>query len=71
MCPDDIDPGSGLAATVLLTLSGTETLLFPGRWKVPALQGTLPEASVRQARHQVQEGGGPTWVPASGRSREQ
>ena len=45
--------------------------LFPGRWKVHALQVTLPEASVRQARPQVQEGGGPTWVPAAGRSREQ
>ena len=38
----------------MLTLLGTEILLFPGGWKLPALQGTLPEASVRQAGHQVQ-----------------
>ena len=67
MCPDDIDPGSGLAATVMLTLSGTETLLFPGHGEVPALPGTLPEASLRQAGHQVQEGSGPTRVPPYGR----
>ena len=29
-------------------------LVFPGGRKLPALQGTLPEASLRQAGHQVQ-----------------
>ena len=38
---------------------------------LPALHETLPEASVRQARHQVQEGSAPTGIPPSGRPREQ